>query len=401
MKTRRRKKHLLITLCSMAGAAAVSIAGGYIWLWGWSWSNLPEFHENWSTEERQALADFDASLPQILSESISTIDLEPDFLEIWTGVTPLGSLKNNLQTIIQGRTLCAAVREQIFHFARCGHARDEHKVYTHFDRTHTSISPTTFAAATAQLRAVEALVSHGSNPNSISQIKEENNEPQEGDTPLTPVINGLFLNGRQLPWEERRKTADFLIAHGADINGTRRAIGIACDVPMVIHHSRDPRPWMWALDHGKTITIENLCRWVDAPEAQPLLERVLQEKLVNLNDSCGDSTVLQALLKNIMWVNNEEDWKELEQRQIEQRLDMLLAAGADPNLIPKAGEDQRPGESEEDYKERINHFRGDSYMPLDIATRAMEGAELPQHRELCRRVVEKLRAAGAVSRYAQ
>lgn len=40
-------------------------------------------------------------------------------------------------------------------------------------------------------------------------------------------------------------------------------------------------------------------------------------------------------------------------------------------------------------------------MPLDIATRGLESAELPQHRELCQKGIEKLRAAGAVSRYAQ
>ena len=40
-------------------------------------------------------------------------------------------------------------------------------------------------------------------------------------------------------------------------------------------------------------------------------------------------------------------------------------------------------------------------MPLDIATRGLESAELPQYRELCQKVIEKLRAAGAVSRYAQ
>lgn len=40
-------------------------------------------------------------------------------------------------------------------------------------------------------------------------------------------------------------------------------------------------------------------------------------------------------------------------------------------------------------------------MPLDIATRGLENAEFPQHRKLCQKVIEKLRAAGAVSRNAQ
>ena len=39
--------------------------------------------------------------------------------------------------------------------------------------------------------------------------------------------------------------------------------------------------------------------------------------------------------------------------------------------------------------------------PLEIVETALERAELPAQRELCRRVIERLRAAGAVSRYAQ
>lgn len=80
---------------------------------------------------------------------------------------------------------------------------------------------------------------------------------------------------------------------------------------------------------------------------------------------------------------------------MEEYLDMLLAAGANPNLIPAAPEPQRPGESDDEYEERINNSDALHDTPLDIVTKALERAELPAHRELCRRIIEKLKRAGA------
>lgn len=153
-------------------------------------------------------------------------------------------------------------------------------------------------------------------------------------------------------------------------------------------------PWEWALDHGMSMNPENLNLIVTFAKGQPVLERVLREKLVDVNDVSGSRTVLQSLLLVLLQPYDEETWgQDQPDMFMEKHLDMLLAAGAAPDLIPRDAEPQRPGESDEAYEERLNCSDALRDTPLDIASTALERAELPAQRELCRRIIEKLKLA--------
>ena len=248
------------------------------------------------------------------------------------------------------------------------------------------------AAGRGQLRAVEALVAHGANPNAVSKLEEEYYHPLELETPLTPILSGHFLGDAEIPWEERRKTAEFLLANGADINGTKRSIGFACDIALMLSQPRDTRPWMWAIDHGKTVSVENFCTMLALEEAGELVERVLREKLVNLNDTSYERTALQSLLAKLMGKKAPAAMEELQ--LLEKRLDMLLEAGADPNLVPDEAAPPRPGESEEEYQDRLNQFNGIRETPLEIVEHALQAPDSTEYHKLCERLLEKLHAAG-------
>ena len=195
-----------------------------------------------------------------------------------------------------------------------------------------------------------------------------------------------------------KKTAEFLLANGADINGTKRSIGFACDIALMLSHPRDPQPWMWAIEHGKTVSVENLCTMLALKEAGELVERVLQEKLVNLNDTTYDRTALQSLLAPLMGKKAPGMMKnQQEQQLLEKRLGMLLAAGADPNMVPDEAAPPLPGEDEEAYQDRMLQFNGIKETPLEIVEKALESTDPTEYREFCERLKNKLRAAGAES----
>ena len=370
----------------LVAALVLPLGGGYIWLFGWTWKEAPEFHENWTVEERAALTGFDTCVQGIFHETLNELTAKS-----FTSM----QLSDITQLIIQTRIMCSDVREQLHHFARCGHARDERKVYVEEQYQRIGITPTIMAAGRGQLRAVEALVAHGANPNAVSKLEEKYYHPLELETPLTPILSGHFLGDAEIPWEERRKTADFLLANGADINGTKRSIGFACDMALMLGQPCDPRPWMWAIDHGKTVSMENLCTMLALKESGELLERVIREKLVNLNDTSYERTALQSLLAKLMGKKAPAAMEEQQARQLlERRLDMLLAAGADPNLVPDDAAPPRPGESEEEYQDRMNQFNGIRETPLEIVEHALQAPGSTEYHKLCERLLEKLHDAG-------
>ena len=385
-KRRHWFRRIGIVSGGLVAALLLTMGGGYVWLFGWMWKEAPEFHENWTVEERAALTGFDTCVQGIFHETLN---------ELTAKTFTAMQLSDIAQLIIQTRIMCSDVREQLHHFARCGHARDERKVYVEEQYQRIGITPTIMAAGRGQLRAVEALVAHGANPNAVSKLEEKYYHPLELETPLTPILSGHFLGDAEIPWEERRKTADFLLANGADINGTKRSIGFACDMALMLGQPCDPRPWMWAIDHGKTVSVENLCTMLALEEAGELVERVIREKLVNLNDTSYDRTALQSLLAKLMGKKAPAAMEEQQARQLlERRLDMLLAAGADPNLIPDDAAPLRPGESEEEYQDRMNQFNGIRETPLEIVEHALQAPGSTEYHKLCERLLEKLHAAG-------
>ena len=175
---------------------------------------------------------------------------------------------------------------------------------------------------------------HGADPNAIAFWTVADAEPREAETPLSPLLNGLFINGRKLSWEERRATAEVLLEHGADINVSRSIHGYSCDIPLLSRAPEGDAPWQWALNHGMNMKQSNFTAFICHPSARALVERVLREKLVDINAVDGGETVLQKMLEML----RHNYFGDLTVEEWEARLDMLLAAGADPNLVVGKGD---------------------------------------------------------------
>ena len=387
------------TLGGIALTLVLAVGGFCLWLWGWTWKSAPEFHESWEAEERAALTEFDRLLRAQMNDYI------PAIIELRRGGSffsaPI-SIWECIDYACAIRDFFAGISSQLQQAIESGHAGGEEQVdfRNPFGCAVRGYTPAIVAAQHAQLDALKALVQHGANPNAIAMQIDGDADNTEAETPLTPLLNGNFITGEKIPWNTRRQFAEWLLAQGADINGTRRITGIACDLPLVCGFEEGAAPWQWALDQGKTVTVENLCNIAASRDSTALLERILQNKLVDINDASSTKTVLQVLM-NQLAASDEEDFAELVKRDIERKLDMLLAAGADPNLVPSDARPQQPGESDEAYEQRCGNTHADTGYPLDIATRWLEYTDYPPMQEYCQRIIEKLRAAGARSRSAE
>ena len=379
---------ILVILLLAASACA-------IWLWGWTWKGTPAFHESWTPEERTAITEFDRYLRQQYAEDMfgSMVNAQAT-LSVFDQSVPPPSLMDKLLAAYAARCVAAPVSGMLHEAAESGSAAQLgtasfHGIY--------GLTPAMLAAQTAHLKALEALVQHGANPNAIAYCQmDEGTEPREIETPLSPLLSGRFVNNRSLPWDTRRQTAEFLLAHGAKLHSSRRINLLSCEVALMTHTPEGIAPWEWALDHGLPMTADGLNFIVGYAEGRPLLERVLRAKQVDVNDASASRTVLQSLLYPLLHFYDEEMWNDEDSVKVmEEYLDMLLAAGANPNLIPEAAMPQRPGESDDEYEERINDSHAEKDTPLDIATRAGKRATLPAHRELCLRIIDKLKHAGA------
>lgn len=392
----KRKRTSCWCICTLGGIILtflLAIGGSYLWLWGWTWKSIPEFHESWTQEERAALTAFDRLLKDQMNDYVPAVIELGMRGNILTGDA---SIKNCVDYSCNIRNFFASLSRQLHEVIESGNASEtEASVYRNlFDNATAGLTLVIVAVQHAQLDAMKALVQHGADPNTIARKINNDTENTELETPLTPLLNGNFITGGKIPWETRRKYADWLLEHGVDINGTKRITGISCDLPLMCGHEEGSAPWHWALDHGKTVEVNNLCHIAASQNSTVLLERIIREKRIDLNDASGKETVLQALMKNLA-ACDEEEYAELMHRDIERKLDILLAAGAAPNLVPHAVRPQQADESDAAYESRKESAKGETAYPLDIATRWLEWSDYPPMREYCRRIIDKLRAAGA------
>lgn len=395
-KIRKSCRYIAYILSGLMIILLLAAGGGALWLWGWTWKGAPTFHESWTAEERAALTEFDIHLRQQYAEDIiyGMMYYAQTFREI-KGDEPISpGMAERLAAAYTARMVGAPIAEMLHSIAESGDASAADSV--NFQEFH-GITPAIIAAQTGHLKALEALVKHGADPNAIAFSQpDEYTEPMEIETPISPLLNGNFTNGRKLPWEQRRQTAEFLLAHGGNLNASRSINKLSCDMPLMLHEQNRIAPWEWALDHGMNMTPNNLGLIATFAEGRPVLERVLREKSMDINDVTGSGTVLQYLIRVLLRPYDEEMWRqEQPEKLLEEHLDLLLAAGANPNLIPREVEPQRPGESDEEYEERLDNSGALKDYPLTIATKALERAKLPAHRELCRRTIEKLKRDGA------
>ncbi len=309
-------------------------AGAACWLWSWQWNSGLSFHESWTTEEKAALADFDfylrnqlgRDLEKLMNASAEGIDALNAEMPIGELPTPPTGLAARLAADLVLRLQVAPIASALEEVAESGKGDPAVPVSTLTGET--NITPAILAAQTAHLPALRALIAHGANPNTIMTCSSGKGKPVELETPITPLLSGNFINGQSLSWEKRREMLDFMLQHGADLNGTQKIISTSLTVALLMH--LDASPWQWALDHGKSVSHEDFRNMIGSGDAarSDLVARLLREKRIDVNDTTGDDTALQRLAECMVYCDVEE----LENGSYEKELELMLAAGANPNL---------------------------------------------------------------------
>ena len=82
-------KKLSLVLAGIFAVLLIACLCCYVWLWSWTWKAAPEFHENWTSDERSALTAFDDRLYQIFTDSLDAVGPDSDLIDIICGVHPL------------------------------------------------------------------------------------------------------------------------------------------------------------------------------------------------------------------------------------------------------------------------------------------------------------------------
>lgn len=295
---------LLITLLLVAGGCAV-------WLWGWTWKGTPQFHESWTPEERTAIAEFD------------------DFLKnsFVNGALKYMGMTDEVHPVVKAflaKTICGPVSVQLRQIAETGNAAVPGVEIL----SGCGATPALLASQTAHFGALKALIRHGANPNAGLNIEQDDSERVNPvELPLTPLISGNFIHpGKNVPWEERRVVADFLIEHGADINADR-IIGLCCCLPYM-REEKDSAPWFWAMEKGYRATGEHLQVMINHEGAQlELIEAMLKSNPGVTNAVHYGRTPLQYLAEIAGVVPHRL-------AALEPILKLLLQYGADPTRLP-------------------------------------------------------------------
>lgn len=373
----------------------LTLAGAACWLWSWQWHSGLNFHESWTAEERAALTQFERYLHTQLAEDMGLVydaakltlehateeaeealdesEEEEDEESFDTETPEPSGLVTRLTAAVLMKLQIAPVDTALHEIAATGQGDPAEQVSTPAGE---HVTPALLAAQIGDLAALKALIAHGADPNVIMT-----HDGQEMETILAPLLNGMFINSQTLPWEQRREALDFLHSHGADLNRSKKIVPLSLRIALMARG--EPQAWLWALDHGKTVSADEFGDMLEEPAAMPLVERVLAEKLVDVNDTSGEQTPLQALANIMSYVDIET----LDTGRYAERLDLLLAAGADPNLTTQATR-RKPLDM---LKSRTNFERSDG-MPENSC--CIEG---PDIRTRWQSMCDKLRAAGATS----
>ena len=317
-------------MSSLFTLLVLTLAGAAWWLWGWKWNSNLNFHESWSSEERAALTDFNAymrnqfssEMEQVMNGTAATVEKLNEEMPIGEFPAPPSGLAAKVASEIMLRLQVAPIAAALQEVAKSGKGEPAKK-------TDGVATPAIFAAQTAHLSALKALIAHGADPNTI-QTTDNEGKRIEAETPLTPLLSGAFINGRTLPWEERREELEYMLQHGANLNGTKNIISASLTVALMMHD--DTQPWQWAMERGKHVSTDDFNLLISCYNSgTSLVEYILLNKLIDVNDTSGDETPLQHLAAHMAY----EDVEELEKGRHEQELDMLLAAGANPSLTTK------------------------------------------------------------------
>lgn len=295
---------MLITLLLAAG-------GGAVWLWGWTWKGTPQFHESWTPAERTAIAEFDVFLKTSFVDDALKHMGQPDEL-------------HPVMKAFLAKSICGPVSEQLRQIAETGDAAVPGVEIL----SGRGVTPALLASQSAHFDALKALIRHGANPNAGLNIADDSEPENLVELPLTPLISGYFIHrDKNIPREERRVIADFLIEHGADINADR-IIGLCCFMPYMLREEKDSAPWFWAIEKGYKATGEHLQLMINFEGAHlELIEAMLKSNPGLANEVDDGKTPLQHLAK-IAGAPSQR------LAELEPILKLLLQYGADPALLP-------------------------------------------------------------------
>lgn len=210
------------------------------------------------------------------------------------------------------------------------------------------------------------------------------------ETLLSPILNGQFVNGKKLPWSKRREYAEYLVSQGAKLNG-EHIIPISCKIPLALEE-QTPEPYLWALEHGLLMNCADFQFVIEYRAALPIIHYALEKKLTDVNDFSTGKTAIQVLVRTALNVDEVSSWK------FDERLELMLSAGADPNLVPAPSRIVRaPEEDESHYEERLCTAENNDTPPLCMIDQALaRPARLDEERiALLNRLRKRLIAAGA------
>ncbi len=303
-----RRRLAVVSLCSALAVLLLSLAGIALWQRNSQWGP-PTFHESWSPEERTALTEFDTYLRDTFSTELLQVE----------------SLFSDATADSINKTFCTPIRKQLRAALESGNGSTPaiSVPIGHF----SGDAPAIIASQTGHLGALKALISHGANPNACITTGSDE-ESDVGDTCMSCLLSGSFgPTKKKIPWSERKEMAEYLLAHGADLNTHSRIIGICCTLASMRGESE---PWFWALEHGKKVSGRELVNALNATELQlPLIEAMLHSTPEAANATDYEETPLQALAKRVRYAEAEE------MPELENVLDLLLAHGASPTLRPE------------------------------------------------------------------
>lgn len=377
---------ILLTLCTAACAL--------YWLYSWTWrGELTDFHESWTAEERRALINLHAYLcdqwvqdavgpsPMILAsqgkqktaaeeayfklcyetpdQELPPLDEQRKIITAWSQQAPALSVIDQLKAACIARCIIAPVAEQLVEIAADGTANlpspltDNDSFLRNLLRVDdvTGMTPAIAASLSGHFDAMQALIRQGADPNAQMRTHYSSipGDEMEGDLPITPLLGGICTSSLRYPWSERMKYAEFLLNHGADLNKSP-FVALCCHIDLAIH--KHPGTWLWALEHGLKPGIKDFCSIIEYPESLPIVRYVLEHKLVDANDRSGNATTVQAIVWAAVRAKNMD---ELTALQVEEKLSLLLQAGANPHLICSNAEPRRPGESDDEFEARRDY----------------------------------------------
>ncbi len=310
----------------------LTLAGASWWLWGWKCNDELSFHESWSPAERAALTEFNTYLhTQLANDPELVMNGTVEITERLNNNMPTGEippppsgLAARIASAVMIRLHVAPIATALQEISASGKGDPQEPVNT---PAAANTTPAILAAQTAHIPALKALISHGANPNAIS-VLEHHGKVTELESPITPLISGSFINGRRISRTECREALDFMISHGADLNASQNIVGTS--LQLALHVSDDTEILLWAIGHGYHPSIAEFKFLLGSgnPSHVELVEHILHKKLVNVNDTSDGETPLQLLSMRMAMADVED----LEQGSYEKALDLLLSAGADPNL---------------------------------------------------------------------